>query len=215
MRRWHQASVWERYIMVTPDAVQILAGVARNFITTIHIGREFKMDGAVPYLSEQVPRWYGETIGFWDGDTLITWTSNIQGWISHGGFEFSNHLQSIEVYTPRKSSSGELVGLKHEIVLYDQEALVEPVRIVHYLDKRGELNGGEPFAIIECVASIFPVDGQATPIAPGQTFEYTIPDMFGRPWAKIWERHHEAGMARPEPEDIFSFKEKRKEAAPN
>ncbi|HEX6993056.1 MAG TPA: hypothetical protein VF339_02815, partial [Gammaproteobacteria bacterium] len=56
MRRWHEAAVWDHYIMVTPQVVQILAGVARNFITNIYIGAEFKMDGAVPYLSEQVPR---------------------------------------------------------------------------------------------------------------------------------------------------------------
>jgi len=30
--------------------------------------------------------------------------------------------------------------------------------------------------------------------------------MFGRPWAEIWEKFHEEGMERPEPEvDIFSF----------
>jgi hypothetical protein len=40
-------------------------------------------DGGVPRLGEAVPRWYGETIGFWDGDALITWTSNIQGWTTH------------------------------------------------------------------------------------------------------------------------------------
>ena len=91
-------------------------------------------------------------------------------------------------------------------MLYDEEALVEPVRIVHYLDRQGELNDGEPLEMIECVASIFPVDGQATPVAPDQTFTYTVPDMFERPWARIWERYHEEGMARPEPPDIFSFK---------
>jgi hypothetical protein len=32
---------------------------------------------------------------------------------------------------------------------------------------------------------------------PGQTFEYTVPDIFGRPWAQIWERYYEEGMARP------------------
>ena len=26
----------------------------------------------------------------------------------------------------------------------------------------------------------FPVDGQTTPMSPGQTFEYTVPDIFGR-----------------------------------
>jgi hypothetical protein len=90
-------------------------------------------------------------------------------------------------------------------VLYDDEALVEPVRIVHDLDRQGGLNDGDPIQIIECVASIFPVDGQATPIAPGQTFDYTVPDMLGRPWAQIWERYHEEGMERPEESDPFSF----------
>jgi hypothetical protein len=32
-----------------------------------------------------------------------------------------------------------------------------------------------------------------------------VPDMYGRPWGKIWEEYHEAGMERPESEDIFSF----------
>ena len=54
--------------MVTPKMVQILAGVARNFITNIHVGRQFTMTGAVPRLGAEVPRWYGETIGFWDDD---------------------------------------------------------------------------------------------------------------------------------------------------
>ena len=127
MRRWHEFAVWEHYIMVTPDLVQILGGVARNFITNIHIGREFRMDGAVPYLSEQVPRWYGETIGFWDNDTLITWTSNIQGWKVHAAYEFSNALQTIEIYSPNRDENGNFLGLNHEAIFYDPEALVEPV----------------------------------------------------------------------------------------
>jgi hypothetical protein len=74
MRRWHEAAVWEHHIMVTPNVVQILTGVARNFITNVHIGREFNLEGAVPRLGADGPRLYGETIGFWDKDTLITWT---------------------------------------------------------------------------------------------------------------------------------------------
>ncbi len=100
MRRWHEFAVWDHHIMVTPSLVQILDGVARNFITNIHIGREFIMDGAVPRLGADVPRWYGETIGFWDEETLITWTSNIQAWKTHAAFEHSNLMQTIEIYTP-------------------------------------------------------------------------------------------------------------------
>ncbi len=49
-----------------------MTGVATNFVTNIHIGREFTLGGAVPRLGQDVPRWYGESIGFWDGDVLIT-----------------------------------------------------------------------------------------------------------------------------------------------
>ena len=112
MRRWHEFATWEWDIMVTPQAVQILTGVARNFITNIHVGREFKMDGNVPRLGADVPRWYGETIGFWDKDTLITWTSNIQGWMVHGAFEYSNKMQTIEIYTPNRDAERQIPGLQ-------------------------------------------------------------------------------------------------------
>src|SRR5690606_14917727 len=126
--------------------------------------------------------------------------------ISHGGFEFSNKLQSIEIYTPNTDESGAFLGLRHEVILYDEEALAEPVRIVHYLEKQADLNEGDPFPIIECIPQTYPVDGHATPMVPGQTFEYTLPDIFGRPWAEIWERYHEQGMERPsENQGLFGF----------
>ena len=206
MRRFAQYGGASMNLIMTPDLILDLRIAAKTLFTQIHIGREFdETTGPVPKLGPGVPQWFGDTIGFWDGDALITWTSNIQGWINHGSFEFSSSLQSIEIYTARRDESGQLIGLKHETVLYDEEALVDPVRIVHTLDRRGALNEGDPFEIIECVASIFPLDGQATPLTPGTTFEYTIPDMFDRPWAEIWERYHEEGMQRPEEADVFSF----------
>ncbi len=209
MRRWHYAATWEHYIIATPDIVQILAGVARNFVTNVHIGREFVMDdvaaGGVPRIGAAVPRWYGETVGFWDGDTLITWTSNIQGWMAHSAFEHSNKMQSIEIYTPNRDVDGNFLGLNHEAILYDDEALAEPVRIVRNFNKMGGYRDQTPYVFIECVQTIFPVAGNNTPLSPGDTFQYTVPDMYGRPWARIWEQYHEQGMERPEEEDMFSF----------
>lgn len=205
MRRWHQAALWEHYIMVTPDVVQILGGVARNFITNIHIGREFNMEGVVPRLGADVPRWYGETIGFWDGDALITWTSNIQGFKNHAAPEFSNKLQTIEIYTPNRDASGEFVGLNHEAVFYDPEAFVEPLRIIRNFQKAGSFSDQTPYVFIECVQTIFPIDGRATPVTPGNVIEYEVPDMYSRPWGHIWEQYFEQDMQRPEEEDIFSF----------
>jgi len=209
MRRWHEAAVWEHNVMVTPDLVQILAGVARNFITNIHIGREFKMDGAVPRLGQDVPRWYGETIGFWDKDTLITWTSNIQGWKVHSAYEYSNKLQTIEIYTPNRDASGKFLGLNHEAIFYDPEALVEPVRIIRNFVKTSGFDEGDPYVFIDCVQTIFPIKGTATPESPGNVIEYEVPDIYGRPWAQIWEKYWEQGMDRPQQEDLFNFDEKK------
>jgi hypothetical protein len=206
MRRWHEAAVWEHHVMVTPRMVQILAGVARNFITNIHIGREFNMDGSVPRLGADVPRWYGETIGFWDEDVLITWTSNVQGWKTHAAFDHSNAMQTIEIYTPNRDADGNFLGLNHESILYDSEALVEPVRIVRNFTRLSDFDEGDPYVFVECVQTIFPVEGRATPVSPGQVIEYEVPDMYGRPWAAIWEKHFEQDMQRPDDgEDIFSF----------
>jgi hypothetical protein len=208
MRRWHEAAIWENYIMVTPNMVQILAGVARNFITNIHIGREFNTDGVVPRLGADVPRWYGETIGFWDGDVLITWTSNIQGWKTHAAPDHSNMLQTIEIYSPNRDDSGNFVGLNHEAIFYDPEALVEPVRIIRNYLKQNDFDDSDatPYAFVECIQTIFPIDGIATPVNPGDVIEYEIPDMYGRPWDYLWENFFEQDMERPETgEDIFSF----------
>ncbi len=207
MRRWHYHGVTNQphTVLVTPSLVQIMAGDAGNVLTNVHIGRAFKTDGEVPYLGAQVPRWYGETIGFWDGDVLITWTSNIQGWKVHGNPEFSSRLQTIEIYTPDRDADGRFIGLNHEGIFYDPEALVEPIRIVRHLEKISGFEEEDPYVFIECTQTIFPLEGRATPVAPGTVIEYEVPDMFGRPWAQIWEKYHEHGMQRPEAEDIFSF----------
>jgi len=210
MRRWHEFATWEWDFIVTPSLVQITAGVADNFITNIHVGREFKMDGTVPHLGPEVPRWYGETIGFWDHDTLITWTSNIQGWTVHGAFEYSNKMQSIEIYSPNRDAKGKFIGINHEAILYDPDALVEPVRIIRNYVKLSGFEQGDPLPFIECVPTIYPVNGTMTPVAPGTTIELKIPDMYGRPWAQIWETYFEQGMQKPADEDIFSFGEEKK-----
>jgi hypothetical protein len=211
MRRYYPFSVWEHYVVATPDMVQILAGVADNFITSVRVGREFDMtdvaNGGVPRLGAAVPRWYGETIGFWDGDVLITWTSNVQAWKSHSQFEWSNHLQTIEIYTPIRDDAGAFVGLNHESILYDSEALAEPVRIVRNMHKINEYNDPEetPYAFIECVQTIYPLEGNAVPVSPGAVIEYEIPDMYGRPWDAIWRKYFEQDMTGPDEEDLFNF----------
>jgi hypothetical protein len=208
MRRWHAAGVVLRdhYVMLTPSLVQILAGSAEDFITHVHVGRRFDMSGAVPRLGPDVPRWFGETVGFWDRDVLITWTSNIQGWTVHGAFEFSGKLQTIEIYTPVRDGKGALTGITHESVFYDADALVEPIRILRTLRRVGGFDSGVPFDSLRCLQTIYPINGVPTPVAPGTSIEFQPPDMYGRPWAKLWEQYFEQGMSRPKDDEaIFDF----------
>ena len=211
-RRYYPYAVWEHQVIATPDMVEISAGVAGNFVTNVHVGRDFNMEdvpkGGVPRLGAAVPRWYGETIGYWDRDVLVTWTSNVQGWKSHSAFEWSNQMQSVEIYTPVRDAAGKFVGLNHESVLYDREALAEPVRIVRTLKKIHGFRDADaaPIPHIECNPTIFSVKGINRPVTPNEVIEYEVPDRFGRPWDAIWRKYFEQGMKGPEPaEDLFKF----------
>ncbi len=201
-----QPPINPHYVLVLPQLVQFSTGVARNFITNVNIDRKFRMDGPVPRLGADVPRWYGDTIGFWDKDALITWTSNIQGWMVHGKFEFSSKLQTVEIYMPVRDASGKVTGINHEAIFYDPEALVEPIRIVRTLHRMGGLEEGNPYTFIECIPNIYPIKGHATPVTPDENIQFEVPDIYGRPWAKNWEKYYEQGMKRPDADEaLFKF----------
>ena len=161
LRRWHECGAYDRQVMVTPQLVQIYMSGAHE-LRDPDPRRPRVQDGrgrAAP--RRDVPRWYGETIGFWDDDTLITWTSNIQGWTTHAAFEHSGKMQSIEIYTPLRDGEGEFVGLSHETILYDPEALVEPVRILPRHREAGRLRDARSIRIVftECVQTIYSGQG--------------------------------------------------------
>jgi hypothetical protein len=44
---------------------------------------------------------------------------------------------------------------------------------------------------------MFPINGNQTLVNPGETHEYTVPDLNGRPWADIWTKYFEKGMKAP------------------
>jgi hypothetical protein len=191
-------------VMTTPTRVQFLGG-SGNALRNVHVGREFDLSGAVPRLGADVPQWMGETIGFWDGDALITWTSNVQGWFTHSSWEYSSKLQTVEIWTPRSNARGKLLGLEHETVFYDSEGLVQPIRAVRFLPRQGDLNDVPPNNLTHCNQTFFPVEGRATPLAPGAVIQYRVEDLYGRPWAAVWEQYFEQGMQRPKGEDLFDF----------
>src|SRR5438552_4709984 len=72
--------------------VQFLSGIADNFLRQVLIGKEHV---------QKVPQWYGETVGFWDGTTLVAWTANIQAWtLTHAMFDTSDKMEPLETVKP-------------------------------------------------------------------------------------------------------------------
>ncbi len=93
-------------------------------------------------MQDGIPQWWGETIGFWNGDTLIAWTANVQGWkLSHSMPEWSNEFEVVEVFRPNSDGSGLIV----EATFYDSLAFAQPLHTVTPWNKRFGLDDpGQP-----------------------------------------------------------------------
>ena len=96
--------------------------------------------------------------------------------------------------------------LDHEGIFYDPAALVEPIRMIRTLEPSSGFETGEPYTFIECAQTIFPIDRRAKPVVAGTVIPYRVPNMYDRPWAKIWEECHEKGMQRPPEKELISFR---------
>jgi len=193
MVRWWAQGIRDIQVVMTPYQVQLVSGTALNFLRQILIDQQH-----VTLISQ----WYGESIGFWDEETLIAWTKNVQGWwMSHALPEYSSDFEAIEVYTRDEQGN-----LHLEVTLYDPTAFVAPLKLeVIYTWRAGPVSD-ERYQWKECQQSLFNIDGRLQPVRPGTVIDYRIPDWYDRPWAKIWEEYFETGMQRPEVEtDIFEF----------
>jgi len=186
MRWWSAPAIRDIEVLVTPKEVQFLSGVADNFIRKILVGQKHV---------QKVPQWYGETVGFWDGDTLVAWTANVQGWtLSHSMFEFSNEMQVIEVVKPGPDGKGLVV----DATFYDPEAFVRPLHTAATWNRVGNLDDAERrYTFVECRTqsqTSVGADGRVKQLAPP---DEGFVDYLGRPWAESWEKHFEQGWEHP------------------
>jgi hypothetical protein len=180
--------------------VQYLSSSADNFVRQVMIGK--------PNHVLKVPQWYGETIGFWDGTTLISWTANVQPWtLTHSMFEISDKMETIELVKPTTDAAGNFTGISHETIFYDADVFVAPVRATMLLRRAATPADPERrFSFVECMSNIVNTDGR-----PGQLTakDPRFVDYYGRPWARNWEKHFEVGWDKPDEElpkeitDIF------------
>ena len=207
MRRFAQYGGARINLVVTPDLVLDMRNAAKTLITQIHVGREFIDDPvAGPRLGPDVPQWTGETVGFWDGEALISWT------VEHARLDQPRRLR-VQQQAPvdrdlHAAQRRERQAHRHQA----RGGAVRRGRVRRARPHRAQLEQARRPQRERSVHRSWSAfrrssrsNGVATPVSPGTTFEYTFLDILGRPWAQIWERYHENGMERPEGEDIFSF----------
>jgi hypothetical protein len=188
MRWWAQASGGGNFqLLVTPTQVQMISGVAANFLRQVLIGRSHV---------QKVPQWYGETVGFWNGTSLVAWTANVQGWtLSHSMFEFSDSLETIDVFTPRFDNSGAFVGLSLDTTFYDPPAFVAPLHNVMRFNRVARMDDpNRRYTYIECLSNLRNTNGRPSQLTSSDP-RYI--DYYGRPWAQNWEKYFEAGWDKP------------------
>jgi hypothetical protein len=174
-------------IMMTPYQVQFLSGIADNFLRKVLVGQKHV---------QQIPQWFGETVGFWNGNTLVAWTANVQAWtLAHSMFEYSSAMETIEVFRP--SADGKVITV--ETTFYDPQAFTRPLHIVTpWQLVAAPDDPNERYTFVECRVQSTIINGpdgrptQLTFVDDGYV------DYFGRPWAQNWEKHFEQGWERPE-----------------
>jgi hypothetical protein len=193
MMRWWAQGVRNIQVSVTPHQVQLLSGTALNFLRQILIGQKH-----VSLISQ----WYGETVGFWNEETLVAWTDHVQGWsMSHALPEFSSELEAIEIF--RRDADR---NIHLEITIYDPLAFVAPLRLEAIYSYVEGPDSEMRYQWKECQQALWNVNGRLQPVVPGTVIDYRIPDWYDRPWARVWEEYFEEGMQRPQAdEDIFEF----------
>ena len=189
IRWWAQPSQAGNFqLTMTTWQVQFLSGIADNFLRQVMIGKQHV---------QKVPQWYGETIGFWDGTTLVTWTANVQAWqLSHAMFETSEKLETVETFKPALDANGQFIGLDHETIFYDPDAFTTPVRASFRFVRAATPEAPDRrYTFIECLGNIFNTDGRPKQVTAADP---RFVDYYGRPWAQNWEKHFEAGWDKPE-----------------
>jgi len=198
IRWWAMSSRGGNFeLSVTPTRVELLSGVADNFLREVLIGRRHV---------QKVPQWYGETVGFWNGTTLVAWTANVQAWtLSHSMFEFSDSMETIDIFTPRYEN-GNFVGLSLDTTFYDPQAFVAPLHNVMNFTRAARMDdANRRYTYIECLSNLRNTNGRPTQLTASDP-RYI--DYYGRPWAQNWEKYFEAGWDKPDddlPADVLNI----------
>jgi hypothetical protein len=104
----------EEFLVAPGKIITLSSGNGSNTIRWIYT------EGGHTEERLRFPKWTGESIGFWNGDTLTVYTNQIRGW-KGGVSEYTDNLEVVERYRR--------VGdrIEGEITAYDPEVFTGPI----------------------------------------------------------------------------------------
>jgi hypothetical protein len=103
-----------------------------NSVRRIYIGKEHNNQTGTH-------SWFGDTIGFWDGDKLITNTVDLYpADFTRWSPMTSNAMESVETWELKKYP-GNIERLEVQVTLYDKNAFVKPISLVYAFRRGTEL----------------------------------------------------------------------------
>lgn len=95
------------------------------FEGNIHSYRQIFMDGR-PHLSDPDPTWYGNSIGKWEGETLVVDTI---GFNDKFWFDFDGHPHTTQLHTIERFTRIDLNTLSWDITIMDPGAYQKPFTV--------------------------------------------------------------------------------------
>jgi len=105
--------------------VQTATHIFFLFEGNIHAFRQIFTDGR-KHLADPDPTWYGDSIGSWDGDTLVVDTI---GFNDKFWFDFRGHPHSEQLHTIERIARPDLGTLDIETQIIDPVAYTKPFKI--------------------------------------------------------------------------------------
>jgi hypothetical protein len=135
------------------------------------------------------PEWFGESVGFWDGDELVIYTKNIRGWMFGTTLpEYSDELQTVERW--KRFGDQMLV----DITFYDPKAFAFPWHDVSVFHVAKDWTA-EPATLNVCPATnniYMDAKGDIVSHKPGEV-GYVNLTLNPRPWAsaaELWDKSY-------------------------
>jgi hypothetical protein len=156
--------------MATPDRT-LLMNEMNNEVRRVYTDGRGHIPEALAY-----PMWFGDSIGFWDGATLVIHTNNIKANLyQREQPAHSDRLETVEEWTEIREGLMEV-----KISLYDPESLVEPHHSIRYYRNIDDQNGDLRVLHWSCAENqpvVRTAEGGSTfSVVPGQEEQLDLTD---------------------------------------